>query len=48
MIEKKHEEDNQKMSRAKKQEIKKLVKKAKDDPDEIDRILEEQLGIKKV
>ena len=48
LIEKKHEEDNQKVSRAKKQEIKKLVKKAKNDPDEIDRILEEQLGIKKV
>ena len=46
-IEKKHEEDQFNITHAKKEAIKKMVKKAKSDPDEIDRILEEELGIKK-
>ena len=47
LIEKKHEEDKENLTRAKKEEIKRMVKKAQEDPDEIDRILEQQLGIKK-
>ena len=34
--------------RVKAAELKKMIKKAKSDPDEIDRILEDSLGIKKV
>ena len=47
IIEKRHEESKQDLTRAKKEEIKKMVRKAKEDPGEVDRILEEQLGIKK-
>jgi hypothetical protein len=47
IIEKKHEEDKQNLTYAKKEEVKKMVRKAKEDPEEIDRILEQQLGIKK-
>jgi hypothetical protein len=47
LIEKKHEEDKENLTRAKKEEIKRMVKKAQENPDEIDRILEQQLGIKK-
>jgi len=46
-IEKKYEEDKWSLTQTKKEEIKKMVKKAKNDPDEVDRILEEELGIKK-
>ena len=46
-IEKKYEEDQFNLTHAKKEAIKKMVQKAKSDPDEVDRILEEQLGIKK-
>ncbi len=35
------------LTHAKKEAVKKMVNKAKNDPDEVDRILEEQLGIKK-
>jgi len=47
-IEKKHEEDQWNLTHAKKEAIKKMVKKAKSDPDEVDRILEKELGIKKI
>ncbi len=46
-IEKKYEEDQFNLTHAKKEEVKKMVNKAKNDPEAIDRILEEQLGIKK-
>ena len=46
-IEKKYEEDQFNLTHAKKEAIKKMVQKAKSDPDEVDRILEEQLGIRK-
>ena len=46
-IEKKYEQDQFNLTHAKKEAVKKMVKKAKNDPDAIDRILEEQLGIKK-
>ena len=46
-IEEKHEKDKLELTRAKKEELKRMVKKAKEDPDEVDRILEEELGIKK-
>ena len=46
-IEKEYEEGRRDLTHAKKEAIKKMVQKAKSDPDEIDRILEEQLRIKK-
>jgi len=46
-IEKRYEKDKRNLTHAKKEEIKALVKGAKEDPAEIDRILEEELGIKK-
>ena len=46
-IEKKFEEDKQNITHSKKEEIKKLVKKAQHSPEEIDRILEQELGIQK-
>ncbi len=46
-IEKKYEEDQFNLTHAKKEAVKKMVSKAKNDPEEIDRILEEQLGIAK-
>ena len=47
-IEKKHEENQWNLTHAKKEAIKQMVKKAKQDPAEVDRILEEELGIKKL
>jgi len=47
-IEKKYEEDQRDLTHAKKEAVKKMVKKAKNDPEEINRILEEELGIKKI
>ena len=44
-IEKKYEEDSHNLTKAKKEAVKKMVNNAKNDPAEIDRILEEQLGI---
>jgi len=46
-IEKKHEENQWNLTHAKKEAIKQMVKKAKEDPAEVDRILEEELGIKR-
>jgi archaellum component FlaD/FlaE len=46
-IEEKFEKDKINITHAKKEAVKKMVRKAKEDPDEVDRILEEQLGIKK-
>ncbi len=46
-IEEKHEKDKLELTRAKKEEIKRMVRKAKENPVEVDRILEEELGIKK-
>ena len=45
-IEEKYEKDKWDLTFAKKEEVKKLIKKAKRDPEEIDRILEQELGIK--
>jgi len=47
-IEERYEKDKLNISRAQKEDIKKLVRDAKDDPSEIDRILEAELGIKKL
>jgi hypothetical protein len=47
-IEERYEKDKLNITRSRKEEIKALAKKAKNDPDEIDRILEQELGIKKV
>ena len=47
-IEEKYEKNRKNITHAKKEAIKKMVQKAKSDPDEVDRILEEQLGIKKI
>ncbi len=46
-IEKKYESDKENLTRAKKEEIKSLIKKVKEDPNEIDRILKQELGIDK-
>ena len=46
-IEEKYEKDQWNITHAKKEAVKRMVKKAKHDPDEVDRILEEELGIKK-
>jgi Icc-related predicted phosphoesterase len=46
-IEERYEKNKWNLTHAKKEEIKKMIRKAKQDPDEVDRILEEQLGIKK-
>ena len=46
-IEKRYEQDQFNLTHAKKEAIKKMVNNAKNDPDEIDKILEQQLGIKK-
>ena len=46
-IEEKYEKDQWNITHAKKEAVKRMVKKAKHDPNEIDRILEEELGIKK-
>ena len=46
-IEERYENDRQNITHAKKEAIKKMVQKAKSDPDEVNKILEEQLGIRK-
>jgi rRNA maturation endonuclease Nob1 len=46
-IEQKYEENSLRVSHAKKEDVKKMVRKAKNDPDEVDRILEQELGIKR-
>tara|TARA_R110000824_G_scaffold390855_1_gene588297 strand:+ start:543 stop:932 length:390 start_codon:yes stop_codon:yes gene_type:complete len=46
-IEERYEKDKWNMTHAKKEQIKRLINKAKENPDEIDRILEQELGIKK-
>jgi len=46
-IEERYEKDSWNMTHAKKEQIKRLINKAKEDPDEVNRILEEELGIKK-
>ena len=47
-IEERYEKDKRNLTHAKKEKIKALIKRAKEDPAEIDRILEEELGIKKI
>jgi len=46
-IEERYEKDQWNITHAKKEAVKSMVSKAKNDPSEIDRILEEELGIKK-
>ena len=46
-IEEKHESDKLNITKSKKESIKKMVQKAKHSPEEIDRILEQELGIQK-
>ena len=46
-IEARYEKDKHNISHAKKEQIKAMVRKAKDNPQAIDQILEQQLGIKK-
>jgi len=46
-IEEQYEKDKLNITRIKKEDIKKLVREVKNDPNEIDRILEAELGIKK-
>ena len=46
-IEEEYERDKKRISHSQKEQIKSLVSKAKSDPDEVDRILERELGIKK-
>ena len=46
-IEQEYEKERQDLTYAKKEEIKRLIKKASDNPDAIDLILENELGIKK-
>ena len=46
-IEDRYEKDKQNLTFAKKEELKALVRKAQDNPTEVDRILEQELGIKK-
>ena len=46
-IEKKHEEDKMNITKSKKEAVKRMVNKAKHSPEEIDRILEQELGIQK-
>jgi len=47
-IEERYEKDKLNITRSKKEDVKKLVREAKSDPDEIDRILETELGIRKI
>ena len=46
-IEEKYEEDKANITRSKKEQIKGMVSKVKHSPDEIDKILEKELGIQK-
>lgn len=45
-IEKKHEKNKAELSEAKKKELKKNLKKVKNNPDEIDKLLFEEFGIR--
>ena len=47
-IEEKYEKDKANITHSKKEEIKKLVRQSKSDPDQIDTILEQELGIRKI
>ena len=47
-IEEEYERDKWNITQAKKEEIKNLVRQAKESPEQIDHILEKELGIKKV
>lgn len=46
-IEKEYEKDKQNLTHSKKEKIKRMVNKSKENPEEVDRILEHELGIKK-
>jgi membrane-associated HD superfamily phosphohydrolase len=46
-IEDRYEKHKENLTHARKEAIKQMVKKVKEDPAEVDRILEEELGIKK-
>jgi hypothetical protein len=46
-VEQEYEKQREDLTHAKKEEIKRLIKKASDNSDEIDSILENELGIKK-
>tara|TARA_R110000824_G_scaffold30216_1_gene99716 strand:+ start:3468 stop:3857 length:390 start_codon:yes stop_codon:yes gene_type:complete len=46
-IEERYEKDKWNMTQSKKEQIKSLLREAKENPDEVDRILEQELGIKK-
>lgn len=46
-IEAEHEKNKKEITRTKKEEIKRMVDKAKHSPEEIDRILEQEMGIQK-
>jgi vacuolar-type H+-ATPase subunit H len=46
-VEEQYEKDKWNLTYSRKEEVKRLINKAKKDPDEVDRILEEELGIKK-
>ena len=46
-IEEEYEKNKQELTHSKKEQIKKMVNKAKSDPQEVDKILEQELGIKK-
>ena len=47
-IEKEHSEGQQKLDEARKKELKKNLKLAKNNPDEIDRILSDEFGLKEI
>ena len=47
-IEERYEKDKQNITRSKKESIKNMVRKNKNNPEEVDRILEQELGIKKL
>lgn len=47
-IEKRYENNKDSISHAKKEEVKKMIRKAKESPEVIDKILEEELGIRKI
>lgn len=47
-IEKQHSEGQQKLDKARKKELKKNLKLAKNNPDEIDKILSEEFGLKEI
>ena len=46
-IEEEYEKNKLELTHSKKEQIKKMISKAKKDPTEVDRILEQELGIKK-